>query len=976
MLPRRLTLLYVAALSAVALLCLLGQALVQRALSRQAHDSRLINIAGRQRMLGQRLSKAALAVQDAVEPPRSPATSTAAAASGDAAERHRALAAATAELREVLGDWTRVHRGLQARGDSVLGLPAAANSEALRELFGKLQPWHDTIVAAAEAVLFAVQEREIHPVLVRSQVSIILDNDDGFLAGMDAIVARYEFEAAARVGALQRTEWLLLFSTLLVLAAEGVLVFRPAVTRIARVLAAEETGRGALQRARDELETRVMLRTAETEEASARLRESEERFRLAIHETPLPMILHAEGGEVLLVNRAWAEISGYRHAEIPTIRAWTERACDPGRAAEISAHIARLYELDRALDEGEFEIFTADGERRTWDFSSAPLGALPDGRRLVISAAVDVTERKRGEDALRDNEAHLRLALEAGRMSVWRIDAASGSVRWSTAQRERGWTAGSFPESPERFARDVHPDDRAATLAAFEKCKADGTPFSLQYRYVRPSDGAVRWLESRGRPIYNSAGKLTLITGLSVDITARKEAEAALHAAKDEAERANVAKSEFLSRMSHELRTPLNAILGFGQLLEMSALDARQREGTGHILKAGRHLLGLIDEVLDVARIESGQLACAARPLELSAFVGETVDLLRPFADQHEVRLEFADAATGACDKCRALADPQLLKQVLLNLISNAIKYNRPGGGAQVRCAEASSGARVRIEIADTGQGIAEADLPRLFTPFERLGAEHSGIEGNGIGLALSQRLVKRMGGTIEARSTLGVGSTFVVELPAAVEKQVRNAECGIERLGSREMDGRAEGRVSREANESMRNEKAAEESSSAVASVVPHSAFRIPHSSSPTVLYIEDNVSNTQLVERVFECEPVCLLCAPDGASGLALARAERPDLVLLDLHLPDISGEEVLARLRADERTREVPVIMLSADALPSQIARLRAAGACDYLTKPLDVGRLLSAVDAALAESATLEAALDCPSFEEAPAGAQEP
>jgi PAS domain S-box-containing protein len=397
-------------------------------------------------------------------------------------------------------------------------------------------------------------------------------------------------------------------------------------------------------------------------------------------------------------------------------------------------------------------------------------------------------------------------------------------------------------------------------------------------------------------------------TGILRDITERKASERALAAAKLEAERANRAKSDFLSRMSHDLRTPLNAILGFAQLLELDGLNTEQHEGVRHILKGGAHLLELINEVLDIARIESGHLALSPEPVAVGDVVQRVLELVGPLAAQRGIT--FDSEATRICGSCHVLADRQRLSQVLLNLLSNAVKYNREGGAVIVRCEDAP-GQRMRIMISDMGAGIPPGKLQLLFQPFERLGAEQTGVEGTGLGLMLSKGLTEAMGGTLGVESEVDRGSTFWVELPVA--------------------DSAAEG-----------------------ASMVPaRSARAVPDSGvTGSVLYIEDNISNRRLMERVLARRPgVRLVGAAEGQAGLDLARTDRPDLILLDLHLADMHGEEVLRRLWEDLRTRTIPVAVLSADATPAQTRRLLASGAVAYLTKPLDVSLVLQLLDETL-------------------------
>ena len=354
--------------------------------------------------------------------------------------------------------------------------------------------------------------------------------------------------------------------------------------------------------------------------------------------------------------------------------------------------------------------------------------------------------------------------------------------------------------------------------------------------------------------------------------------------------------------MSHELRTPLNAILGFAQLLEMDNLAPHQRENVAPILAGGHHLLELINKVLDISHIESGRIQLSPEAVPVETVLRETLDLIRPLAADTNVQV------LGQYSQERHVkADHQRLKQVLLNLLSNAVKYNRRGGTVTVSYADAGNG-RLRISVSDAGPGISPEMRERLFVPFDRLGAERQGIEGTGLGLVLSRRLVEAMGGTLGVDSTVGQGSTFWVDL-ALVEAPA--------------------GQPGREHEVTVPRQERWEPAA--------------------TVLYVEDNLSNFTLIERVLVAHRnVKLLPAMQGRIGLDLAREHHPDLILLDLHLPDIHGAEVLGRLRAEPETREIPVIVISADASQGQIERLRAAGAREYLTKPLDIVRFLKAVD----------------------------
>jgi signal transduction histidine kinase/ActR/RegA family two-component response regulator len=634
------------------------------------------------------------------------------------------------------------------------------------------------------------------------------------------------------------------------------------------------------------------------------------------------------------------------------------------RAAEVQALLASSIDsIDSSLrvlgpigaspDPAAMSLFAQSAGRLVEGSVATVVVAAEDGEGFAVTAAVGegaaVDERLAPERAALASRARgldepqlvADLITEGGetRLVLARPVAGTRAVAYQESVVDPTTPASSTSESPFRELRvalyaspEVDPERLVVTTEA-------ALPLTGRVERVPFSVGADRWLLAVGTrgPLVGSLAKnipwLFLAGGLVtavlaaaiIETLARRgtyalalvaertgDLEHALGQQRDAqqmAEDANRAKSEFLSRMSHELRTPLNAVLGFGQLLETDDLTDSQRDAVDHVLKGGRHLLDLINEVLDISRIEAGELSLSPEPVLAAELVGEAVDLMRPLADQRGIQLVVD--SSGVCD-CYVFADRQRAKQVMLNLLSNAIKYNRPRGSVAVSC-EQPDATRLRISVADTGTGIPAERLGQLFIPFERLGAEHTREEGTGIGLALSKRLAEAMGGTLSAASTLGQGSTFTVELP------------------------RVEGPVERYERLNSGTQPAAE-----------------PTARRQVVLHIEDNLSNLTLVERVLAQRPgIEVVAAMHGRLGLELAREHHPLLVLLDLHLPDMGGEQVLQRLRDDPTTAFIPVVIVSADATPGQIQRLLSAGAAGYLTKPIDVRELLRLVDDAVAD-----------------------
>jgi PAS domain S-box-containing protein len=464
----------------------------------------------------------------------------------------------------------------------------------------------------------------------------------------------------------------------------------------------------------------------------------------------------------------------------------------------------------------------------------------------------------------------------------------------SGAERMYGYSADEAIGQPIFI---LTPSDKTQMLQIVERLRRGHRLDTYETSRLRkdgsPIDVAVTASATRGPD-----GEATGILAITRDITERNRMESALREAIRAAEQANLAKSEFLSRISHELRTPMNAILGFAQLLQMdSNLSEEQIDSVDQILKGGRHLLDLINEVLDLARVEAGRLSLSLEPVCVAEVLEDALGLMRPLAQGLGAALELQPLPPHLYIR----ADKQRFRQVLLNLISNAIKYNSRSG--TVKVVWEKNGKNLRLEVRDTGAGISPERMARLFTPFERLGAERGRTEGTGLGLALSKKLVEAMAGQIGVSSTVGKGSCFWLEFKV-------------------------------------------QPSPSGFISNVRKSAWVSLSEKTGTVLYVEDNLSNLRLVERILSDWPgIHLVSAMQGSLAVDLALQHAPRLILLDLHLPDINGDLVLEALRNEPKTAAIPVVILSADATDGQVKRLLAAGATSYMTKPIDVARFLS-------------------------------
>ncbi len=423
-------------------------------------------------------------------------------------------------------------------------------------------------------------------------------------------------------------------------------------------------------------------------------------------------------------------------------------------------------------------------------------------------------------------------------------------------------------------------------------------------RRVRVAAGNAELL-GQGEPLQPSTPAADELGELSESLTRAnlllESRRDELVAARDQAVQAIQAKNSFLSRTSHELRTPLNAILGFARLLQMSDLDDDDRDSAARIDSAGQHLLGLINELIDTALIEAGELRLSVEPVSVRRLTQDVADLIEPLAVARAISIEHDFAG----DRLAVYADDQRLRQVLVNLASNAVKYNRHGGTIAIGFRPHGEDT-IDITVSDTGAGLTPEQIKQIFLPFERLGAEQRGIEGTGMGLPLALGLTEAMHGQLKVVSNAGVGSTFTVRMPRAADIDPSRSE-DDPRTTSAERG---------------------------------HPVLTEPLE----VLSIEDNSANRDMLDRLFQRWPsITLYAAATGFEGIELACRRQPDLILLDLHLPDLYGEGVIARLRAEPATAHIPVVAVSADATPASIRRVLTSGASAYLIKPIDVDEL---------------------------------
>ncbi|MCH7652012.1 MAG: PAS domain S-box protein, partial [Nitrospinae bacterium] len=671
----------------------------------------------------------------------------------------------------------------------------------------------------------------------------------------------------------------------------------PKIVAIVQDITERQKAEQAVQQAMQTLEKRVQERTADLERLT---RENE-------------LILNAAGegiygldreGNTTFVNPAAEQILGFSAEDL--VGKAHHDMCHHQRAdgsmyPKHECPIQKTLEDGQAYKAGDEVFWRKDGTAVPVEYVSNPIHE--DGK--VIGAVVtfkDITERKKAEEQLWESETRFNQLAENVNDIFWIVALEWKKIIYVSPSYEKIWghKAEDLYEDNTLWLNAIHPDDLERMQKVFAEGDLVSNLKSLEYRVIRP-DGEVRFFKAAGFPVVNQQGEIYRIAGITSDISESKKAEQDLILAKEEAERASKAKSQFLSQMSHELRTPLNAILGFGQLMESDPeepLTEYQQQSVSEILKAGKHLLELINEILDLSRIEAGHLTLSFENVNLNYLTEELVTLCAPMAKKNNIELLNY---VPLHDDLFVYADRVRLKQVLLNLVSNAIKYNKASGSVKID-ATGNRETGIRISVSDTGIGIPEDRLDDLFQPFNRLGSEKTDIEGTGVGLTITKQLVELMNGSIEVDSRLGEGSTFSVTLP----------------WGQPEEESKV-----------LRPTEAAHNPSS----LTPRDRW--------VILYVEDNPASLNLVRQILRRRSdVLLLTAPEAKLGIELAQAHQPDLILLDLNLPGMDGLTAFKRLRALKETKTTPVVAISANALPRDIKIALDTGFSDYLTKPLDV------------------------------------
>ncbi|PCI61671.1 MAG: hypothetical protein COB35_05470 [Gammaproteobacteria bacterium] len=620
-------------------------------------------------------------------------------------------------------------------------------------------------------------------------------------------------------------------------------------------------------------------------------------------------------GKITYVNDNFCQVSQYSAAEL---------IGKNHRLLKSGEHPSSLYQnLWKTISSGQVWHGIICNRKKNGDkywVNSTIVPFLDNNGRpyKYVSVRTDITPLRLSEERLERSQVFANIG-------TWDWHIKSDQITYSAqAKKILGLNANiSFYKNKTHLK--LHPDDFKLVQNAVQRCIQDCDNYDIEYRIIG-TDGSEHWMNEKGNALRDNNNEALRMLGIIQDITEKKNTQLKLISARKEAEKANKSKSEFLSSMSHELRTPMNAIIGFSQLMKIDTtepLTESQNENTDEILKASHHLLQLINEVLDLSQIETGQIDLSLEKVSVGDIVAESLQLITPLVHNKNITLKLIFDNTSVTfeqlfsQNCSVYADFTRLKQVLLNLLSNAIKYNKEHGSVTITCSHPNK-QQTRISIQDTGNGLTEQQLNDLFTPFNRLGQENQEeIEGTGIGLVITKKIIELMGGKIGVDCIPEQGCNFWIELPTYVDDHHSH-------------------NIRNEQQHSVKHKT--------------QSVFQqelIPEKTQ-SILYIEDNPANLRLVTQILaRLDNLKIWSAPEPLLGIELAIAHQPDIILLDINLPGLNGFEVHKKLQKHRKTQNIPVIAISANAMPKDVEKGKNAGFTQYITKPINVKVLLNTV-----------------------------
>ncbi len=706
-----------------------------------------------------------------------------------------------------------------------------------------------------------------------------------------------------------------------------------------------------------------MIDVTERKKIRDELYESEAKLRTIIETSPDGIVISSLDGIIQFVTQKTASIYGYDSKDEILGRSIFE-------FIDNSSHEKAEYFINELLggkisDISEYLLVSKKGETFYGEVSANILRDKNKNATGILFVLRDISNSIKIEKQIADNAYRMKLATQSGGVGIFDFDLENNVLIYDEQMYKlHGLNKEEVNITYNLWETLVHPDDLEMVVKETNKAIEANSNLNIVFRVVWP-DGSVKYLNSKSIIEYNEYGKPIHMLGINRDITEQILAEAETNKARKEAEDANLAKSEFLSRMSHELRTPLNSILGFAQLMEMGEMTAKQKNGIEHILSSGKHLLGLINEVLDLSKIEAGYINKKLENVNILEKIHLVVDALKPAILEKEIKVTVINPIQVIPT---IKSDNKLITQVLFNLLNNAVKYNKEAGTIKIETSIIDSKVnepnKIKVSITDTGKGIEAKNLQKLFNPFERIEAENSGIEGTGLGLSVVEKLMIVLEGNVGVESEVGVGSTFWITLPIQSNDDFQKEKIGnqnnqISGLKS-ELKVYEKDKISRADELAIANieldyqqkEKAnrADELIILQNELVQNKIEKELVNKKGLVLCIDDNQKNIELVKQVFHLKRpnIEVISSLSGADTKKLAIQHQPDLILLDLNLLDSNGSEILKNLQENSITKDIPIIIISADTTPAQIEKNLTLGAKKYLTKPLDLAALIATFD----------------------------
>ena len=642
--------------------------------------------------------------------------------------------------------------------------------------------------------------------------------------------------------------------------------------------------------------------------ACEKAEESEKRFSKAISEAPFPIMIHSEG-DVIMLSNSWTKITGYSKKDIPTITKWTEKAY--GKNAILSKEfINELYELEEEKYDGEWEIITSDKNKRIWEFMSTPLGKYPNGRRIVSSMAVDITERKKGEQQLilakekaEESEQKLIDAQTVAKVGSWGTNLATMDVVWSDeTYKIFGLNKEQFKNTHVSFLDYVHPDDIERIEDVFAKSFLSKDYNSVQHRIITPS-GELKHVEERWITIHDNNDNPIVSFGTCQDITESKNIQNQLNIAKEQAEESDKLKSAFLANMSHEIRTPMNGILGFSELLKNPHLsDSKQQKYIEVIEKSGNRMLNIINDIVDISKIEAGLMDVNLNESNINEQIEYIYAFFKPEVEKKGMQFFFKN--TLSAKEATIKTDREKLFAILTNLVKNAIKYSNEGF---IEFGYEKKGGYIEFFVKDTGIGIPKDRQSAIFERFIQADIEDTmARQGAGLGLSITKSYIEMLDGKIWVESEEGIGSKFYFTLPYNLNE--------LEEKNNKKDFG-----VNANSENQIKNLK---------------------------ILIAEDDEVSSELLSAIVSEISHEILIAKNGNEAVEIC-SNNPDidLVLMDIQMPDLNGYEATHQIR--QFNKDLIIIAQTAFGLAGDREKSLEAGCNDYITKPINKPKLDSLI-----------------------------